>query len=472
MFVGAVPSFMPFPTPKQRSDLYWRDHEALFALIQPRLVLTYERNAAAARSTLPNLSVPIAVADERILRHDSVDPSDLPAVGSHDLACLQHSSGTTSLKKGVMLTHHAILAHVDSYAKAIGFGREDSIASWLPLYHDMGFIACFMTSIVMGTRLVAIDPFVWTLRPQVLLTAIEEYRSTFCWLPNFAFSHIATRVKADASHDLSSIRAFINCSEPCKPQTFERFAGRFFPNETDRARLQVCYAMAENVFAVTQTDLSRPATVLTCDAAAFSDGAIRQPVPGGYELSLLSCGTPIDGVRVEIRDADGSNSAPASIGEITITSPFLFDGYYKLPERTQEKLHDGWYATGDMGFLHDGELYVTGRMDDMLIVNGRNYYAHEIEAIANGVAGVAPGRTVAISVTDARTDATAVTVLLESVDGADAAHVATGVRHEVLERLGLAVHSVSVLARGSLIKTTSGKISRSKNRELFLEGKL
>ena len=468
MLAGAVPSFMPFPSAKQRADLYWADHQALFERIAPALLVTYEKNLQTARENIADFALPALVADDAIFEQGThFEPA--PSVPD-DLACLQHSSGTTNLKKGVMLTHRAILEQVDAYANAIAFSDADSIASWLPLYHDMGFIACFMLSVVLGTSLVALDPFEWVMRPHTLFDAVQRHRATFCWLPNFAFGHLVRATRADAVWDLSSVRAFVNCSEPCKPETFARFLERFKGCGVRAEALQVCYAMAENVFAVTQTVIGRPVRTLELDAIAFFENrVVPKSEPQQAAVALLSCGPPVKGVHLEIRTASGEPAAPGTIGEIHVRSPFLFAGYYKLPEKTREKLRDGWYATADMGFLDGGELFVTGRVDDMLIIAGRNYYAHEIEAVVNGVPCVLPGRNVAIAVEDRLTDAMVVAVLAECADGTEAEALAQHVRKEVLERLGLAVHAVLPLKKGELIKTTSGKISRVKNVELYHE---
>ena len=468
MLAGAVPSFMPFPSAKQRADLYWADHQALFERIGPAMLVTYEKNLQAARENIADFALPVLVANDGIFeRETAFEPRPCEP---DDVACLQHSSGTTNLKKGVMLTHRAILEQIDAYARAIEFSTDDSVASWLPLYHDMGFIACFMLSVVLGTSLVALDPFEWVMRPQTLLDAIQKHRSTFCWLPNFAFGHLVRATRASAVWDLSSVRAFINCSEPCKPATFAKFLERFTTCGVRPEQLQVCYAMAENVFAVTQTPLGRPARTLELQAGAFFENRVA-PVsePAQPSVALLSCGPPVNGVRIEIRKQAGEAAEPGTIGEIHVRSPFLFAGYYKLAEKTREKLRGGWYATGDMGFLNAGELFVTGRVDDMLIIAGRNYYAHEIEAIVNGVPSVLPGRNVAIAVQDRLTDAMVVAVLAECAEGAEPESLAQHIRREVLERLGLAVHAVVPLNKGELIKTTSGKISRVKNLELYLE---
>jgi acyl-CoA synthetase (AMP-forming)/AMP-acid ligase II len=186
---------------------------------------------------------------------------------------------------------------------------------------------------------------------------------------------------------------------------------------------------------------------------------------------VISCGPAVDGVRIEVRDATGRAVDENEIGEIHITSTFLFAGYYLQDDLTREKLRDGWYRTGDIGFRREGELYVLGRVDDMLIVNGRNFYAHEIESLVNEIDGIAPGRAVAIGVDDDRSDATVVIVLAECrVPATGHDELSRTVRQSIFERLGLAVHAFVPLASGQLVKTTSGKISRSMNKELYEQG--
>jgi acyl-CoA synthetase (AMP-forming)/AMP-acid ligase II len=229
--------------------------------------------------------------------------------------------------------------------------------------------------------------------------------------------------------------------------------------------------MAENVFAVTQTDVRRPATVLQLDADAFSRGLVRLAETGDERRTALSCGRLIDGVGVQVCDERGLPVAPDRIGEIRVSGNYLFSGYYLQPDLTQAKVRDGSYATGDMGFIHADELFVTGRVDDMIIVNGRNFYAHDIEAVVDTVPGAVPGRSVAIGVDDKRSDATVLVILVETRgDPSENFRLVQGIREELIARLGLAAHSVLALANGVLSKTTSGKISRVKNRELYLQG--
>lgn len=476
LLAGAIPSFMPFPSSKQRPDIYWQDHQKLFERLRPRLIVTYEENRAAAFACIENFSIEMLVPSDSIWE---LSPNEragsVPAANAApgDIACLQHSSGTTGLKKGVMLTHRAILDHTAAYSKRLSFTQHDSIVSWLPLYHDMGFIACFMTSLIEGTCLIALDPFEWVMRPQSLLEAIQRYRPSLCWLPNFAFSHLVNATKPDATFDLSSIRAFINCSEPCKPGTFERFLRRFEGCGVRPASLHVCYALAENVFCATQTILGKEAAVISIDPEAFANGKISPGASDKLALDLLSCGLPLDGVSITVRAADGKLLPPDVVGEIFVASSFLFAGYYLQQDLTETKLRDGWYQTGDLGFTHGDELFVTGRLDDMLIVNGRNYNAHEIEYLVSEVAGVLAGRSVAIGVDNQQSDATVVIVLAECIEPIYRPDELTrDIRRRVLEHLGLSIHSVVPLRRGQLVKTTSGKISRVKNKQLYIQGTL
>ncbi len=447
VLAGAIPSFMPFPSPKQRMDLYWADHEALFARIQPALIVTYAENHAAAAAA--GLGIEVSFLLEGYV-------ADVPSPAAHaglnaaydDVACLQHSSGTTGLKKGVMLTHRAIDEQVEAYARAIELGDNDVIASWLPLYHDMGFITSFLMVALRGLHVIALDPFEWVMRPGTLMDAIERYRATLTWLPNFAFAHLAGATRRDQRWDLSSMRAFVNCSEPCKPRAFERFLERFANCGVTESMLAISYAMAENVFGVTQTELGQPPRLCR---------------------GVLSCGRPIPDVALEIHAA-GKSVDEGTVGEIAVTSPFLFTGYYGQEEATRAKMRDGWYQTGDLGFIDRGELFVTGRIDDMLVLNGRNYYAHDLEELVSEVPACLPGRCVAISVDDAESGLQSIVLLAECSAAADRRAVGAAIKGVILERLGLALSAVVPLRAGQLIKTTSGKISRLKNKELYMAG--
>lgn len=466
MALGAAPSFMPLPSPKQDPEHYWSSHAILFDRIRPTAVLTTaaHRDAILAAEGIKG-EWPVLVVEEIDL---SDDAPIVPDLSPADIALLQHSSGTTGLKKGVMLSHQAIGAQLDSYGTAIGVTADDVVVSWLPVYHDMGLIACTLLPAYHGLPLVSMDPFHWLTKPGMLLDAAATYKGTLIWLPNFAFQHMArvSPPKRIAAKDLSGIRAIINCSEVCRAATFDSFEQVFTPVGITREQLQICYAAAETVFAMSQTTLAQRARELVVDSGALVENKVvlcDEDGPG--RRRLLSCGKPISALGIQIRGDDGAILGEAHVGEVTITGDCLFDGYYRLPDLTEKKLKDGVYYTSDLGFFFDGELYVLGRRDDVIVVNGRNYMAHDLEAVVNRIPGLKPGRNVAIGVYSERLGSNEICVVAERDPECeiDVDATAAAAREALLDLADAPTADVQIVDPGWLVKTTSGKISREKN---------
>ena len=468
MLTGVTPAFMPCSSPRQDPELYWRSHQDLLAQIAPAAIVTDKATLAEMRAAGLELGAirPILI--------EAVGPAPLipRAMGEEAIALLQHSSGTTGLKKGVALSFSAIAGQVESYAAAIALEPTDVIVSWLPLYHDMGLIACLILPAHFATPVTHLDPFHWIGRPDTLFKHIAARRGTLTWLPNFAFEHLAATVgRRAAAFDLSGMRAFINCSEPCKAATFDRFAEAFAPAGARPGQLQCCYAMAETVFAVTQTAPDVPPRRLSVDSASLDRGSVTRLVEPGQGVELLETGSVIEGLSVSIHDEGGAVLAEGTVGEVAIAGRFLLSGYNKDPVRTGERLRDGLYFSRDLGFVRDGRLYVLGRMDDLIIINGRNLYAHEVEAQVNTVVGVKPGRAVAVAWFDPRVGSESLVVMAERARGST--RTDEDVRREVM----IAVHSVfnvapravELLDEGRLVKTTSGKISRKENLTRYVQ---
>jgi len=469
MLAGAVPSFMPCPSPKQHPSVYWPAHRALLQRVGARLLISTREHEAAMRvHGLVGSAMRTVVMDDVGGDHRLLDPV---AVDGDAVALLQHSSGTTALKKGVALSHRAILAQVRTYADVLRMGAEDPVVSWLPLYHDMGLIACAVSPLVLGQTVTSLDPFHWAARPRSLFDAIDRYDGHFVWLPNFAFEHLVRAVPAECAADLSRVRGFINCSEPCRSETFRRFRKRFAPLGVREEQLQVCYAMAETVFAVSQTEVGAKTRELKVDTERLQqDGVAVRPDEGRESRRLLSTGRPLAGLEVRIL-RDGRGVPDGEVGEIALRGAFLFNGYFNDAQTTSERVRDGWYHTRDRAFLEDGQLYVLGRQDDLLIVGGRNLHAHEVEDIVGAVAGVRPGRVVAFGVFDERfASETLVVVAERSGDAGDRADgdLAREIREAVYDRTNIEVSRCLVVEPGWLVKTTSGKVSRDGNKTKYL----
>lgn len=473
MYAGAIPSFLPFPTPKQDANIYWSAHEELFHHVKPRAIISYAEN-------LPHIARACEGLDVRILDISGLDLSEIqvnPAPLQQDdhTAFLQHSSGTTGLKKGVMLSYGKVAAQIDSYGLAIGLTSADTVVSWLPLYHDMGLISCMITPITIGARLVSIDAFEWVSRPVTLLQAIEDYRGNFTWLPNFAFNLMAQTRPRDSRFDLSSLKGLIGCSEPNKTETFDRFHEVFADCGLKREALRTCYAMAETVFAVSQSATDTVLKRVCVDRRALEERREVKFVTPEMEnaVSYLSNGPVIDGLSVRIRTEKGYETGEDSThtGEIQVAGRFVFDGYYKNQAGTDLAMDGDYYSTGDIGFFAGGELYVCGRTKEVLIINGRNYYANDIEDTVNGVVDVKRGRNVAFSVFEPRTQSEAALVVAETdiTDPEARRRLQAEIKTAVFSRLELTLQKVVLVDAGWLIKTTSGKISRKENLARYRE---
>jgi fatty-acyl-CoA synthase len=463
LLTGAIPSFLPYPTSKQDPRLYWSSHQKLFERIGAGALLTYRENLSALRENTTHLPLHLLTSEEAENFPTGFAPH---AASPGETALLQHSSGTTGLKKGVALSHQAVLRQVASYAQVLKITPGDCIVSWLPLYHDMGLIACFLLPLITNIPVVMVDPFEWVVNPQMLFDAVQAHRGTLCWLPNFAFHHLCRTVRPSPNLDLSSVRAWIDCSEPCRAETFELFARTFARAGVKPENLQVCYAMAETVFAVTQTPPGRPPRVLTVDPEMLRlQGRVQEVPPDTPHQSALSTGPAIPGLRVRIANDQGEPLPDDSVGEIHIAGDCLFSGYFKLEEETRRKLQGGWYRSGDLGFLHQGELYVTGRKNDLIIVHGRNYYAHELEYLVNQVPGTYPGRNVATGWFRPEIGSEEVIIIAEikPESDVDRAQLAQDIKQRLLDQTGLLVFDVHLVNPGWLVKTTSGKISRGEN---------
>jgi len=469
MLAECIPSYLAYPTIKQIPEIYWKSQEKLFSRKSTKGLVAYNEYITEHHERIGALGIHV-ISPEDAQKSDSRELN--PAISSSHTALLQHSSGTTGYKKGVALSHSAILSQVESYARKNKFQTGNKIVSWLPLYHDMGLIACFMLPVILGIPIISLDAFEWTGNPKLLFEVIDRLRCTHTWLPNFAFHHLSRTVPDNQAYDLSSMKAFINCSEPCKPETFELFLERFSSYGVSNETLQTCYAMAETVFAVTQTEPGKYPEVINADLDELTMNQLVLPsIDNEAAIRFLSVGTPIDGLSVKITDQDDHILPDGNVGEIAISGHCLFDGYYQLETETREKIRDDWYFSGDLGFIKEGELFITGRKKDIIIINGRNFYAHDIESAANSVHGIKPGRNVAVGIYNDQTGSEEVILIAETsiTDKNELKKVNRGVKQQIISELNLMIKSVAFFPPGWLVKTSSGKISRKENTRKYIE---
>jgi fatty-acyl-CoA synthase len=483
MLHGSIPSIMPFLTEKLSPEQYRRSLSALFQITAPSAVITYpafeaEVRQAIADSTIDGIhSVRKLLLDEDI---QAVHPVDLDQLAGFnrlpdEIVLLQHSSGTTGLQKGVALSHQAVFNQLESYAKSISLTGEDKIISWLPLYHDMGLIAGFLMPLLLKIPLVLMSPFDWVRSPARLLQAISKYKGTLSWLPNFAYNFCAQKIRERDLEgvDLSSWRAVINCSEPMYFKSHQMFLERFQSYGFKKEALATCYAMAENVFAVTQGGILSPTRVDRISRNAYFFEKMGRSASGDEPfIAMLSAGLPIEGTHVCIFTDQRETLPERHIGEIALKSNCMLTGYYNRPDATEKAFHQGWYLTGDLGYMANGEVYVTGRKKDLIIVGGKNIYPQDLENLASEVPGIYPGRTVAFGVVNEDSGTEDVVIVAEADDTLSVQQKETlenQIRQYVTRSTDIALRFVKVVHHGWLLKTSSGKIARSANREKYLK---
>jgi len=481
---GAIPSIMPFLTEKLSPEQYRRSLAALFQVTAPSAVITYPDFKSEVLQAMGESEVDGPSSVRSLLQHTDIFPSteiefsDLQGLkrSSDEIVLLQHSSGTTGLQKGVALSHQAIFNQLSSYSQALQITPEEVVVSWLPLYHDMGLIAGFLMPILLQIPLVLMSPLDWVRAPYRLFQAVSHYRGTLTWLPNFAYNFCAQKIRERDLEgvNLSSWRAVINCSEPMYFKSHQMFLARFQTYGLKSSALATCYAMAENVFAVSQGGITSPVTIDRIDPKIYFQVRKAVPIQGDETgLPMVSAGFPLANTRVCILD-DGRQELPERhIGEIAIQSDCILNGYYNRPDVTAQAFHNNWYLTGDLGYLADGEIYITGRKKDLIIVGGKNIYPQDLESLTSEVPGVHPGRVAAFGVFNEDAGTEDVVILAEAEDekwmvpeARDA--LSNEIRLRINRGSDIALRYVKIVERGWLLKTSSGKVTRRPNREKYL----
>jgi acyl-CoA synthetase (AMP-forming)/AMP-acid ligase II len=305
------------------------------------------------------------------------------------------------------------------------------------------------------------------------LQSIFKYRGTLTWLPNFAYNFCAQKIRDRHVEgvDLSSLRAVINCSEPVRWESHVAFYERFKEYGLTWEALQTSYAMAENVFCVTQSPLRRPPVVEEIDRESFMvERVAKRPLDGRLSMKMMSSGAPLENVKIKVLDENGHEVPERVIGEVAIQSDCMLTGYFNRPALTEKAFREGWYLTGDYGFISNGEVFVSGRKKDMIIVGGKNVYPQDLEALTYEVPGVHAGRSVAFGMFDEVQGTEEVVIIAESNSDVpeEQQKIEDAIRLHVTKNSAIALRHVKVVGPKWILKTSSGKTARSANKEKFL----
>ncbi|MFJ9054459.1 amino acid adenylation domain-containing protein [Streptomyces bacillaris] len=466
MFWGALAAgLVPVPlAPDARRALPIWEH-----LGRPPVVVD-----AASASVVAELPGDVRALDLDALRRGPVLRE--PAVaGPDEVAFLQFSSGSTGAPKGVEVTHRAVLANLEQICAASGLGSGDVVVSWMPYFHDMGLIGTHLAPLAARAKQVKIGPLTFAKRPRVWFEVADRHRATVLSAANFALALAVRRVPEDvvARLDLSSVRLMLVGAEPIAPAVWREFARRMRPAGLDPAAAQPVYGLAEATLAVTFPPPGEVAEPLVLDRAALGRGVAVDAVAGPGALELMDVGLPVAGCAVRIVDDGGAELGDRRVGHILVRGPQLARGYHGLPGASAEVFSDGWLRTGDLGFLREGRLCVTGRHKDVLFLNGRTFHAPDLEAVAAATPGLPPGAPAVVGSTDPVTGGERVVVVVPwARPPREAAEVLERVAARVREALLHDDVRVLALAPGAFPRTTSGKLQRQRLRERFEAGRL
>lgn len=469
LLAGAVPVPVAPPPSARR--------EKAAALFDTIVRIAHDCSAAA----VVGLDRPLALLAEYLRERDidltlvsvstpAMEPA-APGVATaapRDLALLQYTSGSTSHPKGVELTHANIIANTSAIASAIVHGASAGVF-WLPLHHDMGLIGGALTALYCRRPAVLMPPQAFARDPARWLQYLSDVRATITVAPNFAFSHCARTVTDEdvADLDLSALEVALNGAEPVEPAAIAAFEERFAKQGLKAGTVRPVYGLAESALAVTFGDPGPPLVDVVQADALEREGHARPPDGGGRTRSFVSVGRPLPTQEVRVVDAADRALADREVGEIVVRGPSITRGYYRQPEATTAALRGGWLHTGDLGYMAEGRLYITGRSKDLIIRLGRNYHAQDFERVVGAVPGVLPGGVVAFGVETA--DTTRIVVVAETrVREAEAlVDLNARIRECCRQHFDIGPDDVRLATPGEIPRTTSGKVRRQACRQQY-----
>lgn len=477
MLGGGVP--VPLYPPLRPGEMaeYWRRQAGILRNCGARLLLGNEelhahRHLVRALTGIERLLTVSEVARE------TAAPEPV-AIAAADLALLQYTSGSTADPKGVMVSHGNVLANLRAMGAVIGVTSTDAFVSWLPLYHDMGLIGAWLGCLYYGAPLVLMPPQTFLLRPERWLWAIHRYRATLSAAPNFAYELCVHRVADSALEglDLGSLRLAFCGAEPVFPETLERFAARFARYGFRREALYPVYGLAENTLGLAFPPPDRGPRILRIERDRFLKTGSVLPCPPtspAATLSFVSCGLPLPGHELRIADENDRELPSGQQGRVQFQGPSACSAYYRNPENTRTLKHGAWLDSGDLGFLHEGELYLSGRVKDLIIRAGRHLHPQGLEQAVGELPGVRRGRVAVFGSVAPNAGTERLVVVAETrLGAADERQTLRASIQSAIEALaGEPADDVMLAAPGTVLKTSSGKLRRAACRAAYESGQL
>ena len=477
LLAGGIP--VPIYPPARLSQLedHMRRHVRILANCLASTFITVPEAKGVAhllKSQVPNLKHIVTASDLR----SSTAISTSPVLTTNDTAFIQYTSGSTGNPKGVVLTHANLLANIRAMGRVVEAGPKDVFISWLPLYHDMGLIGAWLGSLYFAMLFVAMSPLSFLARPERWLRAIHHYHGTLSASPNFGYEYCLRRLSDEdlAGLDLSSWRAAFNGAEPVSPETLSNFSQRFKAyGFTDKAMMPV-YGLAESTVGLTFPPLNRGPVIDRIERDTFMQTGSANAAQDDDERALrfVSSGPPLTGHQIRVVDHAGHELPERQEGRLEFHGPSSTSGYYHDAEKTQTLFDEDWLDTGDLAYIANGELFLTGRIKDIFIRAGRNIYPHELEEAVGNITGIRAGRVAAFGSEDEHSKTERLIVLAEtrSTDNSELEMLRKKINTLAIDLIGSPPDEVVLAPPGTVLKTSSGKIRRAASRELFEKGEI
>jgi 1-acyl-sn-glycerol-3-phosphate acyltransferase len=476
LFAGAVP--VPIYPPMRLSQLeeHLRRQIGILRNAGACLLITMpegRRLAGLLRAQVETLSAIESVANVEA----SASPVDLPQLNDPEsIALIQYTSGSTGDPKGVVLSHANLLANIRSMGGVMEASSADVFVSWLPLYHDMGLIGAWLGCLHFGAPLYAMSPLSFLVRPESWLWVIHRFRATFSASPNFGFELCLNKITDTdlKGLDLSSLRMVANGAEPVSVQTLRRFIERFGRYGFSAQAMAPVYGLAESAVGLAFPPLGRAAVIDRVDRDRLGTHGVAEPAKpeDPRPLEIVACGQPLPGHEIRIVDEAGYELSERREGRLEFRGPSTTRGYFRNEAKTRELFHDGWLDSSDRAYVAGGDVYITGRIKDIIIRAGRHLYPQEIEEAVANIPGIRKGGVAVFGVTDRASGTERVVVLAETRETDPAARAKLQARaHEITTDIAGTPPDEIVLAPPRTVpKTSSGKIRRSAAKELYESG--
>ncbi|SHF23101.1 acyl carrier protein [Modicisalibacter ilicicola DSM 19980] len=476
LLAGGIPVPIYPPARPTQLEEHVRRHTHILENCRARILVTLAEGEPVGRllmSLVPGLKH-ILTASEL---SRSTGNATLPALKAQDIAFLQYTSGSTGNPKGVILTHANLLANIRAMGVATETSPRDVFVSWLPLYHDMGLIGAWLGSLYHAALFVVMSPLAFLARPERWLRAIERYGGTLSASPNFGYEYVLHRLQHSDLEglDLSSWRLAFNGAEAISPKTLEAFTERFGAHGFDKHAMTPVYGLAESSVGLTFPPPKRGVVSDTIERDTFLHRHKALPAADEHQaLRFVSCGTPLAGHQIRVVDVAGNELPEREEGRLEFQGPSSTTGYYRAPEKTRELFDGEWLGTGDLAYIAKGELYLTGRIKDIIIRAGRNIYPEQLEKAIGDIVGIRKGGVAIFGSADPKTATERLIILAETrIEDADEKHrLRIRINEIAADLIGTPPDEIVLAPPGSVLKTSSGKIRRSASREAYEKGEI